>query len=97
MLLIIFLCRITESKNPNFPVGKFVAGSFGWRTHSISNGEAQLVGVTGKPYVLPDFGTLSPSLGLGILGMTGYVTTVTVYMIFNTIILESHHMITRLE
>lgn len=62
--------RIRESKNPNFPVGQYIFGSFGWRTHTVSNGLSDPKNLMSQ-YVLPDFKGLSPSLGLGVLGMPG--------------------------
>ncbi|XP_023022660.1 prostaglandin reductase 1 [Leptinotarsa decemlineata] len=59
------IARITESKNSKYPIGKYVIGNFGWRTHTISDGKL------GEPMILPDFGKLPLSLGLGVLGMTG--------------------------
>lgn len=66
------VAKIVESKNPDFPVGKRIVGSFGWRTHTIVNpkatkSEAALI----QSYILPDIGDLPPSLGLGVLGMPG--------------------------
>lgn len=66
-----FIFRIIESKNPKFPVEKYVVAHFGWRTHTISDGK-RIPGWT-IPRVLPDFGNLPLSLGLGVLGMPGYV------------------------
>lgn len=63
-----FSFRITESKNPKFPVGKYVVGQFGWRTHTVTDG---LMGSRMEVYLLPDFGDLPLSLALGILGMPG--------------------------
>lgn len=64
------VAKIIESRNPEFPVGKYVVGNFGWRTHTIFSGNW-----TENPRVptitLPDLGDLSPSLGLGVLGMPG--------------------------
>lgn len=57
------VAKITESKNGKFPVGKYILGPFGWRTHTISNGE----GVR----ELPDLQGLPLSLALGMLGMPG--------------------------
>ncbi|XP_055297767.1 prostaglandin reductase 1-like [Sitodiplosis mosellana] len=64
------IAKIIESKNADYPKNAIVYGSFGWRTHTIYNPtspEAQLV----KAYVLPSFGKLPESLGLGHLGMPG--------------------------
>ncbi|XP_060517222.1 prostaglandin reductase 1-like [Cylas formicarius] len=60
---------ITESKNPKYPVGKYVVDAFGWRTHTISNGVSTPGDI--PVIVLPDLGDLPVSLGLGILGMPG--------------------------
>ncbi|XP_050315137.1 prostaglandin reductase 1-like [Anthonomus grandis grandis] len=56
--------KIIESKNPKYPVGKYVIGQYGWRTHTI---------VSGNEFtrILPDLGGLPSSLALGILGMPG--------------------------
>ncbi|XP_077302044.1 prostaglandin reductase 1-like [Arctopsyche grandis] len=61
------VAEIVESKSSKFPVGKLVVGSFGWRDYTISDDKES----ENKPYILPDFGDLSPSLGLGVLGMPG--------------------------
>ncbi|KMQ86774.1 prostaglandin reductase 1-like protein [Lasius niger] len=67
------VAKIVESKNPNYPVGKRIVGYLGWRTHTIIN--PKIIDETNmikqKPYILPDIGDLSPSLGLGVLGMPG--------------------------
>uniref|UniRef100_A0A182PV86 Prostaglandin reductase 1 n=1 Tax=Anopheles epiroticus TaxID=199890 RepID=A0A182PV86_9DIPT len=62
------IARVTRSANDRFPVGATVFGQFGWRTHTVCD-PARLE--KDKPYVLPDFGTLPKSLGLGVLGMPG--------------------------
>ncbi|XP_076255624.1 prostaglandin reductase 1-like [Rhynchophorus ferrugineus] len=64
---------ITESKNPDYPVGKYIAACFGWRTHTISNGTTDLAFPTGVvPIIpLPDDEEIPKSLGLGVLGMPG--------------------------
>ncbi|XP_030760143.1 prostaglandin reductase 1-like [Sitophilus oryzae] len=64
------IALIVESKNPNFPAGKYCFGQYGWRSHTISNGIPDPNNILHE-YVLPDFKGLSPSLGLGILGMPG--------------------------
>ncbi|KAL1509777.1 hypothetical protein ABEB36_004462 [Hypothenemus hampei] len=66
------VAKIIESKNPKFPVGKHVVGQagFGWRTHTISNGELTAEGLNSA--VLIDLADLPLSLALGILGMPGY-------------------------
>ncbi|XP_050303017.1 prostaglandin reductase 1-like [Anthonomus grandis grandis] len=65
------VARITESKNPKFPVGRHVMARFGWRSHTIHNGEPDGAGVA--PFLLPedDMGDLPLSLAIGMLGMPG--------------------------
>lgn len=69
--LIIF--RIIESRNKNFPVGKYVVGSLGWRTHAVGTSEAVAwTQPLEPPYLLPDIGDLPISLVLGVLGAAGW-------------------------
>lgn len=66
------VAKIIESKNTEFPVGKRIVGYLGWRTHTIINpcsSEHDFTAI--KPALVPDIKDLSPSLHLGILGMTG--------------------------
>jgi len=85
------VARVTESKNPDYPVGTYVWGHYGWRTHTISNGKVDGwrthtisngkvdVGNSWMRLVLkvPNSG-LPRSLYLGVLGMPG----VTAYLGF---------------
>jgi len=65
------VARVTESKNPEFPVGCHVCGHFGWRTHTISNGTVGAPDAWMKAvYKIPYTG-LPLSLALGVLGMPG--------------------------
>ena len=59
--------RIVESKNSQFKEGDHVIANFGWRTHTVSNGE--------NVYKLDRkmFTDEKLSAALGVLGMTGYV------------------------
>lgn len=66
-----FLSRVLDSKNPNFPVDAYVCGHFGWRTHTKLNPDDEVFEMFSKTYLLPDFKDLSPSYGLGALGMSG--------------------------
>ncbi|KAK5647442.1 hypothetical protein RI129_002334 [Pyrocoelia pectoralis] len=59
------VAKIIESKLDGYPVGKYVVGHFGWRTHTISKTLTIPFGI------IPDFGNLPVSLALGALGMTG--------------------------
>ncbi|KAB7506356.1 Prostaglandin reductase 1 [Armadillidium nasatum] len=64
---------IISSKNKEFPVGTYVVGYPGWRSHTLLS-EKQLSGTNemGFPYMkLPDLGNVPKSTGLGILGMPG--------------------------
>lgn len=69
------IAKVVESKNTKFPVGSYVHGSFGWRTHTVCNPDKRKSVdpncIWHQPYILPDFGQLPISLGLGILGMPG--------------------------
>lgn len=65
----VFYCRIVESKNADYPAGAHMYGVFGWRTHTIFDPKDSTFVI--KPYILPSFGTLPLSLGLGHLGMPG--------------------------
>ncbi|XP_048507859.1 prostaglandin reductase 1-like isoform X2 [Athalia rosae] len=64
------VARIVESKNDKFPVGKLIVGNLGWRSHTIV-GEKSNSGSNDVPYIIPNFGSLPPSLALGMLGMPG--------------------------
>ncbi|XP_065911514.1 prostaglandin reductase 1-like [Dysidea avara] len=59
------VAKIIESKNENFKVGDYVAGMFGWRTKTISNGD-QVRKLDRSVYTDDKLST-----GLGILGMPG--------------------------
>lgn len=59
-----------DSKNVDFPKGTFVYGMLGCRTNTIFNPKVAQDGFI-KPYILPSFGELPLSLGLGHLGVTG--------------------------
>uniref|UniRef100_A0AAG5DY05 Prostaglandin reductase 1 n=1 Tax=Anopheles atroparvus TaxID=41427 RepID=A0AAG5DY05_ANOAO len=61
--------KVTVSRNEQFPVGAYVFGNFGWRTHTIVNPDK--LPAENRPYVLPSFGSHPRSLGLGVLGMPG--------------------------
>ena len=67
-----FIFRVVESKNDKFAVGSLLVGYFGWRTHTIVNPSKPTDdGLFGRITPLPDLGGLSPSLGLGAIGMPG--------------------------
>ena len=67
-----FMCnnithRIVESKNPGFKEGNCVVANFGWRTHTISNGE-NVYKLNRNMYTDQKLST-----ALGVLGMPGYL------------------------
>lgn len=64
------VAKVIDTKNADFPKGSYVCGSFGWRTHTVFNPNEK-IDFLGAPYVLPSFGKLPVSLGLGHLGMPG--------------------------
>lgn len=71
-MVYVFFFRIIASRNEKYSVGKYVTGSFGWRTHTVFNPDVQpnqpgLLPVT----LLPDIDPHSVSLALGVLGMPG--------------------------
>lgn len=87
------VAKITESKNPAWPVGKRIVGYIGWRSHTILNPTKFDTGIVNqKPYIIPDFENLSPSLALGVLGMPGLVNQslfyILKYWLTNLLILE---------
>ncbi|XP_023026130.2 prostaglandin reductase 1 isoform X2 [Leptinotarsa decemlineata] len=65
------VAKIIDSKNPNFPEGKYVVGEFGWRTHTVSSGKILPNGFPGAWLIPDNLGNLPKSLALGILGMPG--------------------------
>ena len=69
-MCLFLLYRVTESKNKDYAVGDLVVASFGWRTHTISDGKASQVGTGGVRKIDPSI-PLSPSTAVGILGMPG--------------------------
>ena len=67
------VAKIIESRNSDYPVGKHIVGYMGWRTHTIMHPDRfDLYSLRGRhPYLMPDFGNLSASVSLGVLGQTG--------------------------
>ena len=67
---------MTESKDPDYPVGSEWLYHSGWRTRIVVNPtEAVKLTRYGTPFLLPvpPVGDLPHSLALGTLGMPGYV------------------------
>lgn len=46
---------------------------FGWQTHTVVNPDAATSDLFGQITLLPDLGDLPPSVGLGAVGMPGYL------------------------
>lgn len=72
----IIVFRILQSKNPKYPVGSYVFGNFGWRSHTVVKPGTNVLPYEQKDRtdianLLPDFGNLPRSLALGYLGMPG--------------------------
>lgn len=71
------VARVLESKNAKYPSGSMLVAYFGWRTHTVVNPDEQKskAAKTGDMFgmitQLPDLGNLSPSVGLGAVGMPG--------------------------
>ncbi|XP_045032342.1 prostaglandin reductase 1 [Daphnia magna] len=63
--------KVIESKNEKFPVGSLLVGYFGWRTHTVVNPDVRSKDFMEQITVLPNLGTLCPSVGLGAVGMPG--------------------------
>jgi prostaglandin reductase 1 len=60
--------RVLDSRNKKFPIGSNVYALVGWRSHTVLNPEDF---AKNNLFVLPDFGGLPISLGIGYLGMPG--------------------------
>lgn len=61
-------CRVIASRNVEFPIESIVFAQVGWRSHTIVDPS---VFKSHELYLLPDFGGLPISLGLGALGVPG--------------------------
>ncbi|KAK5638513.1 hypothetical protein RI129_012808 [Pyrocoelia pectoralis] len=59
------IAKITESKLDGYPIGKYVIGSFGWRTHTVSTE------IRSPNGLVRDYEGLPISLGLSALGISG--------------------------
>merc|ERR1711928_190468 len=65
------VAKVVESKSSEYPVGTLVVGYFGWRNMTVVDPAEVPTLMKGFMQKLPDLGGLSPSLGLGALGMPG--------------------------
>lgn len=57
------VAKVLVSRAASFPVGSYVIGELGWRTHTVCN-ESQV-------QALPEIGNLPTSTALGVIGMPG--------------------------
>ena len=58
------MIRIIDSKNPEYSVGEYITGMFGWRTHTIGNPSSHARKI--------DSSLSAPnSTAIGVLGMPG--------------------------
>ncbi|GJQ76542.1 hypothetical protein Trydic_g2244 [Trypoxylus dichotomus] len=64
------VAKIIQSKSSKFPVGQYVVGGFGWRTHTIQKDDIPRTQWR-VPYIVDIDEELPLSLALGILGMPG--------------------------
>ncbi|XP_046982359.1 prostaglandin reductase 1-like [Schistocerca americana] len=64
------VARIVESRSPEYPVGRHVVASLGWRDQTVIS-VAPTDDDTLPPVLVPDLGDLPLSLALGVLGMPG--------------------------
>lgn len=62
---------VEESKHADYPIGSRVVCHKGWRDYTVINPDTKYEGFGEKTYKLPDIQGLSPSLGVGVLGMPG--------------------------
>ncbi|XP_063229970.1 prostaglandin reductase 1-like isoform X2 [Bacillus rossius redtenbacheri] len=66
------VARVVRSRDPAVPEGSRVMGYFGWRDRTVVDlSQPNSLPMPDKPYLLPDFQGLPPSLGVGVLGMPG--------------------------
>ncbi|KAJ4443422.1 hypothetical protein ANN_05090 [Periplaneta americana] len=65
------VAKVIESRHKDFAVGKHVIGFFGWRTHTIANGNIAPIPTHFPPHLVPEMGDLPMSLALGALGRIG--------------------------
>jgi prostaglandin reductase 1 len=63
-----FYFRVLDSRNKKFPIDSIVYALVGWRSHTVVNPDDF---AKNNLSVLPDFGGLPVSLGIGYLGMPG--------------------------
>ncbi|KRT82615.1 hypothetical protein AMK59_3214, partial [Oryctes borbonicus] len=64
------VAKVIQSKSSKFPVGQYVVGGFGWRTHSIIKDDIPKT-EWNVPYIVDIDEKFPLSLALGVLGMPG--------------------------
>ncbi|XP_049804088.1 prostaglandin reductase 1-like [Schistocerca nitens] len=64
------VARIVESRSPEYPVGRHVVASLGWRDKTVMTMAPTDDDIL-PPVLVPDYGDLPLSLALGVLGMPG--------------------------
>ncbi|XP_075973798.1 prostaglandin reductase 1-like [Anticarsia gemmatalis] len=62
---------VKDSKDPQYPIGTRVVSHKGWCDYCIIDTTGGSLNPTDKPYKLPPLNNLSPSLGVGAVGMPG--------------------------
>lgn len=65
------VAKVIATKNDEYPEGTHVIGYWGWRNLTVVDPSRQTMSMMGAIQKLPDLGGLSPSLGLGAIGMPG--------------------------
>ncbi|XP_018566886.1 prostaglandin reductase 1 [Anoplophora glabripennis] len=69
VLIAFQIAKILESKNPDFPVDRYVVGFFGCRTYTVANGKGSMGFLAA--HLIPDLEDVPLSYFLGILGTPG--------------------------
>ncbi|KAK9886584.1 hypothetical protein WA026_017513 [Henosepilachna vigintioctopunctata] len=65
------VAMIIDSKTPKFPIGKYIIGYYGWKTHHIYN-ETSISGLNLHPLLLPDeYEDISVQDFIGVMGIPG--------------------------
>lgn len=65
------VAKVIESKSTKFPVGSYVVGVFGWRTHTIVSENCPSSLFEPPPVIVPYDESVPLSYYLGVLGMPG--------------------------
>ncbi|KAK9688571.1 N-terminal domain of oxidoreductase [Popillia japonica] len=65
------VAKVIESKSIQFPIGSYVVGVFGWRTHTVVPENLPVSQFTPPPVLISYDGSVPLSYYLGVLGMPG--------------------------